>query len=50
MGVDWAHILLVLMFVGVWALIFQFTVKGNRSSIVSNSSIDPKLKGGPPPK
>ncbi|GEM_PF-1908755 len=50
MGVDWAHILLVLMFVGVWVLIFQFTVKGDRGSIVSNATVESKVKGNNPAK
>lgn len=45
MGVDWAHILLVFMFMGVWALIFQFSVKGKRSSLVAHSSVQTKGKG-----
>lgn len=45
MGVDWAHIVLLLMFVGVWALIVQFSVKGNRDSLMAHSSMDSKWKG-----
>lgn len=29
MSVDWAHILLLVMFACVWLLVFQFAVRGS---------------------